>query len=193
MKTLLVLYATREGHTERIAGRLAVAIRARGHSADAIDAANPPERFRLDLYDAALLAASVHAGHHEKEHEKEMVEFVRQHKLGLEQIPTVFLSVSLAEAGAENEKASPEMRAKAAADVEEMIHRFLEETGWHPGKIQAVAGALLYTQYNFLIRLVMKRIAAASGGSTDTTLDHTYTDWAMLDQLIDELVRNWQA
>ncbi len=187
MKTLLVLYATRDGHTARIGERLVAAIHAHGHAADLMDAADLPDRFELDLYDAALLAGSVHAGHHEKE----LVNFVRQHREALERMPTAFLSVSLSEAGVEDEKAAPEKRAKAAADVEEMIQSFLRETGWHPGKIQAVAGALLYTKYNLLVRLLMKRIAGASGGSTDTAHDHDYTNWALLDRLVDELVRGW--
>ncbi len=184
MKTILVLYATRDGHTHRIADRLASAIHARGHSADTIDAADLPERFSLDTYSAAILAASVHAG----QHEKEMVNFVRQHKNDLERIPAAFLSVSLSEAGVEDEHAAPEQRAKAAADVQGMIDTFLKETGWHPAKIQAVAGALLYTKYNFIVRLVMKRIAKASGGSVDTSKDHEYTNWAILDRLVDEFV-----
>ena len=163
-----------------------MAVRARGQSADVIDAADLPERFSLDIYAAAILAASVHAGHHEKE----MVAFVRQNKEALQQMPTVFLSVSLSEAGVEDQQALPEQRAKAAADVEGMIAAFLEETGWHPSTIQAVAGALLYTKYNFLVRLVMRRIAKASGGWTDTSQDHEYTNWTMLDRLAEELVAN---
>jgi menaquinone-dependent protoporphyrinogen IX oxidase len=32
----------------------------------------------------------------------------------------------------------------------------------------------------------MKQIAARAGGSTDTSRDHVYTDWAALDRLVDE-------
>jgi menaquinone-dependent protoporphyrinogen oxidase len=35
----------------------------------------------------------------------------------------------------------------------------------------------------------MKRIARASGGSTDTSRDHEYTDWEALDRLVDELLK----
>ena len=116
-----------------------------------------------------------------------MIDFVKRHKAGLEHLPTVFVSVSLSEAGAEDPAAPPERRGQAAADVQKMIDAFLAETGWHPNKIQAVAGAPLYTKYNRLLRFVMKRIAARAGGTTDTSQDHEYTDWAALDRLIDEL------
>ena len=35
-----------------------------------------------------------------------------------------------------------------------------------------MAGACLYTRYNFLIRMIMKQISRQAGGSTDTTRDH---------------------
>ena len=183
-RPILVLYATREGHTRRIAEHLAATIRARGHFSDVLDAAHLPAGFSLANYTAVMVAASVHQG----AHEKEMVSFVRSHRADLEGMPSVFLSVSLSEAGAEDPAASPERRARSAADVQKMIDQFLAETGWHPSKIRAVAGALSYTKYNFLVRFVMKRIAKSQGASTDTSQDHDLTDWEALDRLVDEVV-----
>ncbi len=183
MKQVLVVYATREGHTRRIAEHVAATVRGRGHTADVVDAANPPAGFSLDPYAGAVVAASVHVG----KHEKEIVHFVKAHRSELERIPAVFLSVSLAEAGAEDPAKIPEHRAQAAAEVQRIIDAFLKETGWHPSKVRAVAGALSYSKYNFVIRFVMKRIARAQGVSTDTSRDHEYTDWAALDHLVDEL------
>ena len=117
-----------------------------------------------------------------------MVDFVKCHRAELERIPAVFLSVSLSEAGAENPAAPPERRAQSAADVRKMIDSFLTETGWHPSKVRAAAGALMYSKYNFLIRFVMKRIARAQGATTDTSRDHEFTDWEALDRLVDEIL-----
>ena len=184
MKPILVLYATREGHTRRIAEHIAAAIRARGYLADVIDAADLPPEFSIEDYEAAVLAASVHVG----KHEKEMINFVQRFREELECMPAVFLSVSLSEAGAEDAAATPEHRTHAAADVQRMIDAFLKETGWHPSKVRGVAGALSYTKYNCLIRFVMKRIAKAQGASTDTSRDHELTDWEALDHIVDEVV-----
>lgn len=184
MKPVLVIYATREGHTRRIAEHIAATVRSRGHQAAAVDAAHLPEGFSLGSYAAAIVAASVHAG----KHENEIVAFVKRHRADLERIPAVFLSVSLSEAGVEDPASSPERRARAAADVQRMIDTFLAETGWHPSKVRAVAGALSYTKYNFLVRFVMKRIAKAQGASTDTSRDHELTDWEALDHIVDEVV-----
>ena len=184
MKPILVLYATREGHTRRIAEHIAATIRSRGYSADVADAAELPPDFSMDAYDAAILAASVH----QEKHEKEMASFVKRFRDELECMRTIFLSVSLSEAGAQDLTATPEHRAEAAADVRKMIDAFLHETGWHPSKVHGVAGALSYTKYNSLVRFVMKRIARAQGASTDTSRDHDLTDWEALDHIVDEVV-----
>lgn len=185
MKPILVLYPTREGHTQRIAANSASSIRSCGFSVEAVDAAHIPVGFRLDAYSAAIIAASVHRGLHEQE----IIGFVTCHLRELECMRTAFLSVSLSEAGAEDSTAPPERRAQATADVERMIADFLTKTRWHPSKLKAVAGALLYTKYNFLLRFVMKRIVKQAGAAPDKSTDHEYTDWAALDQLVDEFVR----
>ena len=130
MKPILVLYATREGHSGRIAEHLAAAVRARGLSAQIVDAAHVSTGFTLDAYSAAIVAASVHR----QRHEPETIGFVKRHVGELQHIPAAFLSVSLSEAGAEDATAPPERRAQAAADVERMIEAFLAETGWHPAQ-----------------------------------------------------------
>ena len=69
-----------------------------------------------------------------------------------------------------------------------MIDDFRAETGWRPKSTKAVAGALLYSKYNFLLRWIMKRISRQAGGTTDTSKDHEYTDWAALDRFVEEFV-----
>lgn len=185
MRPVLVIYATREGHTRHIAEYLAAAVKARGLPVEVSDAAHISQKFSPDRYSAAIVSASVHRG----KHEPEIVRFVKLHRNELERLPSAFLSVSLSEAGAEDTMAPPERRAQASADVERMVEAFLEETGWQPTRIKAVAGALLYTKYNFLLKFVMKRIARAAGGSTDTSKDHEYTDWEGLDRFVEEVTR----
>ncbi len=186
MKPVLVIYATREGHTRKIAERVGDDVAARGVRTDVVDAAHFPKGLSLEHYSAAIVAASVHG----ERHEREVVEFVKKRVHELERIPTAFLSVSLSEANAEDPTAPASRRAKAAEDVQRMIDRFLKETGWLPSKIKAVAGALMYSKYNFFLRYIMKSIAARAGGSTDTSHDHIYTNWAALDQFADDVVRS---
>ncbi|MGA7238204.1 MAG: flavodoxin domain-containing protein [Bryobacteraceae bacterium] len=184
--TALVIYATREGQAKRIAEHVAASMGHRGLAVDLIDAAQIPSSFSLAGYSAAVLIASVHLGRHEPE----MTSFVKFHVAELEQIPAAFLSVSLSEAGAEDASAPAERRERAASDVNAMIQSFLAETNWRPAKTKALAGALLYTKYNVLLRLVMKHIARQARQDTDTSRDRAYTDWAGLDDFIEEFIQH---
>ncbi len=179
MKPVAVLYATREGLAKEVAAQVAAGLHARGLDATVLDARDAGG-FDASAFCAAVLAASVHAG----THEREMVELARAQREALASMPNAFLSITLSEAGAERKDATPEQHARFVADVRGMIDRFVADTGWRPEHVVPVAGALRYTQYNFLVRLVMKRIARASGGSADTSRDHEYTDWTALDDFV---------
>lgn len=185
MKSILVVFATRAGHTRRIAERLAAAIAAQGFWVKMVDAAAVPEELHLDTFCAAILLASVHI----EKHEQEMIRFVKAHRTELERFPSFFLSVSLTEAAAENPQAPDTKRTKARVHAQFMIDQFLAETGWHPTRVKAVAGALLYSQYDFLLRFALKRLADHAWDSSDATRDHIYTDWHGLDSFVAELAR----
>ena len=178
----VVFYATREGHTRRIAEHIASELRHHDVSVDLCDVSALREPTDWSMYDWACVAASVHVGHHEPE----MIAFVTAHRAHLERLRAIFLSVTLAEAGAEDPMATSERRAKSAADAQMMIDVFTRETGWHPARVLPVAGALAYSQYNFIIRFVMKRIARTAGAPTDTSRDYEFTDWAALDRFVSD-------
>lgn len=184
MKSILVLYATRDGHTRRIAEHICAVLGSQQLKSDLKNAADVPQEFSLAPHSAAILCASVRLG----KHETEMARFVKRHLAGLQQMPTAFVSVSLSAAGADGTFGSPEMCAKARVDVKRVIDTFLTETGWHPAQTKAVAGALPYTRYNFILRRVMRRIARQTGAPTDMSQDYEFTDWAGLDRLVDKFV-----
>ena len=182
MKTIGLFYATREGQTRKIIRHVADRLIARGFDVELWNLKNNIAAPGLFNYEAVILAASVHTGRHERE----MVWFVKRHLNELQATPAAFLSVSLSQAGAERPGATPEEHARFSADVRGVLDRFFHETNWYPKQVKAVAGALLYTKYNFLIRFIMKQISQKSGGSTDTSRDHEYTDWAALDRFVAE-------
>lgn len=189
MISVCILYATREGQTRRIAEHIAADLRWRGFAVEVTNVRDPTAASSLTACAAAILAASAHVGRHEPE----MVQFVKTHRDLLEHLPTAFLSVTLCEAGVERSDATPEEHDQFVADVHKVLDRFFAETGWHPQRVKPIAGALLYTHYNFLIRLVMKRIAKRAGGSTDTSRDHEYTDWVALDRFVAAFVEEFSA
>lgn len=166
MANVLICYGTTEGQTGKIAGRMVELAAEWGHTATAVDAASAA-RIPLGSFDAVVVAASVHRQRHQESVER----FVRENLRALQRVPTAFFSVSLSAAGRE-----PRQRegARACADA------FLKTTGWRPGTVRLVAGALAYRRYGFFTRRVMQLIAWREGGDTDTSRDYEYTDWEQL-------------
>lgn len=162
MARILVLYGTTERHTEKIAQSVGNTLTTRGFDVDIIEAGT------LDpapsAYDGIIVAASIHAGHYQKA----VTRWLRAHQAEFGKKPTAFLSVCLAAAS---------KRPQAVAEISSIISRFVHDVGWQPTVTKAVAGALLYTKYNFFIRWIMRRIAAKEGGDTNTSRDYDYTDW----------------
>lgn len=123
-----------------------------------------PAPFDLDEFDAVLVGASIHVG----KHQAAIGEFVRNNLEAVTDRPTAFFQLSLSSA-----VTSEARQAEAARYVEE----FLEETGWQPDRIGCFGGALRYSKYGFLKRLMMKQIAKDATGDTDPSRDYEYTDW----------------
>jgi menaquinone-dependent protoporphyrinogen oxidase len=186
---IVVLFATREGHTHRLADHIAATFRARHVEVDVFDVKTLRSPIDWNSYSAACVAASVHVGHHEPE----MIAFVRQNREALEHLSAAFLSVTLSEAGAEDHTQPFEKRQQAAADAQRMVDVFIEDTGWRPAQTLCVAGALTYSRYNFFIKWIMKGIARKAGAPTDTSRDYEFTDWPAVDEFVGEVVRKTAA
>ena len=164
MVSILVCYGTGEGQTATVADRIVDVLIERGHDATAIRADDLPPAFGLEAFDAVLVGASVHMG----SHQPSVRAFVVEHREQLAARPTGFFQLSMSSAVADESR-----QAEAAGYVE----TFLEDTNWHPDWIGRFGGALRYSKYGFLKRLVIKRIAKTATGDTDTSRDYEYTDW----------------
>ena len=162
MTRILVVYGTTDGHTAKVAGAIADTLRSR---AAVVDVHQIGRTHCLpDGYDGVIVAAPVRGG----KYQKPVRRWVRAHAAVLNAKTTAFVSVCLGV-----------LQREPAVDrtLTTIIDRFLAETGWRPVVTKRVAGALPYTRYNWLIRRVMKRIAAKAGGDIDTSRDYVYTDW----------------
>jgi menaquinone-dependent protoporphyrinogen oxidase len=178
----IVFYATREGQARRLAEHVGVDLRAHGVAVDLVDVRAVPDAIDWTAYGIVFVVASVHIGRHERE----MRRFVTRYRRELEAASAAFVSITLSQAGAQDEDAPVARRAQARADVQHMIDVFTAETGWRPAHVLPVAGALKYTKYNWLVRLAIKRIAKANGASTDTSRDWEFTDWSAVDRFVQE-------
>lgn len=162
MARILVLYGTTERHTEKIAAAVGSTLTAKGFNVDIVEAGLRDPK--PSGYDGIIVAASIHAGRFQKA----VGRWIRAHHEEFGSKPTAFVAVCLAVAG---------KRPGAIAEINAIVSRFLQDAGWTPTITKAVAGALLYTRYNFFIRWFMRRIAKKEGGDTDTSRDYEYTDW----------------
>ena len=175
MSRVLILYGSTDGHTRRIARAIGDALTRHLISVDLVEAGTSEPA--ASAYDGVIVAASLHAGRYQKPVQR----WVRAHAVQIAKRPAAFVSVCLAVL----QKSDP----KVVADLDAIVGRFIEATGWRPAVVKHVAGALLYTRYNFLKRWLMKRIVAKAGGETDTSKDYEYTDWNDVRAFAEEFAR----
>ncbi len=171
---LIILYATTDGQTRKIARFAADRLARKGH---AVELLNVEDTEGLDLacFDAAILAGSLHAGGYQKS----LRRFATRTCDALKAMPTLFLSVSLSAAGND-----PEDWKGLALCLEE----FAEETGWVPGRVEHVAGAFRFSEYDFFRSWAMRRIADQKGEVVEAGKDKEYTDWPALVLALDSWV-----
>lgn len=175
MANILIAYGTTEGHTRKIAHRVADWLMDEGHTVQLYDTTRDHSSPAFEHIDRAILAGSLH----QSRHQASLTHFVQSNRLALQAIPTALLSVSLTAA---LHDADSESEARAC------INRFIQEVRWKPTVTLAVAGALKYTEYDWLKRMVMKAISKQKGGDIDTSKDYEYTDWEALKRFILEFV-----
>lgn len=172
MTKILITYGTTEGQTAQIADHLAGVIRGRGLEAETVNL-KQSAGVSLAGYDAVIIGGSVHMG----KHQEEVVDFVRKSRADLERVPSAFFSVSLAASG-------------DLANAEAYVENFTQQAGWRPTKVGLFSGALLYRQYGFVKRYMMKRIVRDKPGmSTDTSRDYVYTDWDQVKRFAEDFVQ----
>lgn len=162
---ILIIYSTTEGQTRKISRYMTEVLKGKGHQVTLCDVTDDPPN-PID-FDYVFVGASIHMG----KYQKPIKYFIKENLDALNNIKSIFFSVCLAVASD-----LPEEHEEA----EETLSHFIRGLGWKPNNIFHVAGALKYTQYNWLIKLVLKNIAKKQGDSTDTSRDHEYTNWEQL-------------
>ena len=175
MSSALILYATTEGQTARIAERIARMLRSRGHAADT----RPAGEVRADLdalgYDGVIVGASIHYGRHPRY----LRSLVRRQRAALEGRPSAFFSVSLSAGG-------PGAKPEAARRY---LEAFLRQSGWRPQQSATFAGALPYSKYGAFKRLLMIAFVGLGGGDMDASRDYEYTDWDAVERFADTFAK----
>jgi menaquinone-dependent protoporphyrinogen oxidase len=156
MARVLILYVTSEGHTGRIAGRMAACLEQCGIAAELHQVKNAmPDAAG---YDGIIVGASVHYGHHPARLRK----LVRAQRAALAGRAGAFFSVCLSGKAHYREK-------------------FLRQCGWAPAHQATFTGALQYSKYGPFKRLVVMVFAWMGGHDTDASKDYDYTNWKAVD------------
>ena len=165
MSSVLIFYGTTDGHTHKVARYVAQVLGREGIGVELVHAGTQAPSRPVAAYDGVIVAASVHISNYQQAVHR----WVRENAAALRSRPTAFLSVCLA---------ILEQDSEAQRDLNAIRDRFFDETGWRPTVFKAVAGAMPFTRYNWLKRVVMQRIGKkALGTAPDTSRDYEYTDW----------------
>jgi len=173
MPRSLILYATTEGQTARIAERMAQTLRGKGHAVEAFPADTAPAN--LGVYDGVIIGASIHYGRHPGY----LRALVRRHRAALAARPSAFFSVSLSAGG-------PGARP---ASAKRYLDKFLRQTGWRPVQTASIAGALQFSKYGRVKTLLMRMIVGFAGGDTDPSRDYEYTDWDAVERFAESFAQ----
>ncbi|HYD88347.1 MAG TPA: flavodoxin domain-containing protein [Vitreimonas sp.] len=166
-KRALIIYGTHEGQTRKICVSVAERLQQKGVAATLVDAADADPATPLPPFDASIVAASLHAGGFQHS----VLRLVYRNAAAIAAKPNVFLSVSLSAAGEDEE----DWRG-----LRKCLDDFFTQAEWRPQRIEHVAGAFRYTQYDYFKRMIMKRIAKERGAPVDTSRDWELTDWDKL-------------
>jgi menaquinone-dependent protoporphyrinogen oxidase len=167
---ILIVYATTEGQTRKVAHYLFDRLAGAGHSAALLSAAEA-EGADPGRFDAVVVAGSLHGGRYQAA----LVDWTKGAAAALAARPTLFLSVSLSAAGRDEDDWEG-LRACVA--------RFTRETGWTPARVEHVAGAFRFSEYDFFKSWAMRWIAAERDDGVKAGEDREYTDWEALAALL---------
>jgi menaquinone-dependent protoporphyrinogen oxidase len=168
MPRVLVVYASTHGNTGQIAARIAKSMRRAGHHTDLREVGDVGDT-DPGAYELVVVGASIHIG----KHLPDIAELVERHAAALNAVPSAFFSVSLTAA---------QDAAAARETAAGMARQFELATGWTPRRTATFAGALQYSQYGFLTKRLIRRIAKSKGQSGDTGSDVELTDWKTVER-----------
>lgn len=167
---VVVLYATIEGQTRKVARNIAGTVQSAGHDVTVFDAADIDD-IDLGAADALIVAAPVHVG----AYPAALSHWLKTNSDAVNETRSAFVSISLAMASTFPEE---------HREIAQITKTFLENVGWKPAAVHQAAGALRYLEYDFLKRLLLRQFAKKEGGPLDMSKNHEFTDWDELSDFV---------
>ena len=172
---VLILYATVEGQTAKIAEYVAEHIKKSEHDVMLANI-DDPTRIAFDGIDAVILAAPVH----QQVHPRTFEAFLEASHDALAQRKTLLISVSLS-------AAFPEGLGEARRYITSLKTR----TGFVPDVELTVAGAVRVGQYDYFATQFLQHVVLRGRDYDFSAGEHEFTDWeAVTGGVSDFLERN---
>jgi menaquinone-dependent protoporphyrinogen oxidase len=171
---VLIVYASTEGQTRKIASQIAAQVGESGHDVRLEDITRTPKDIRPGDFGAVIVAASVH----QEKHQEDIETFVTTSRSVLATRPTLFLSISLAAAFEDSR-----------GNAEAYIANFLRSSGWVPDRHLAVAGALRSAEYDYYQQQILEHIVLKDRDVIDVGRDYEFTDWKALAETVDAFLK----
>lgn len=159
---VLIVFATIEGQTGKIAHFVETEVRSAGHQVRLFDASDTTAKLSLDHVDAVILAAPVH----ERRHPKEFEVILAGRRRELEAVRTLLISVSLS-------AAFPEGLPEARDYLTELEMR----TDFTPTAEMLVAGAVRTSRYDYFATQVVRHVVLRERDVDPAVAEHEFTDW----------------
>jgi len=164
---MLICFATRDGHSRRIAERLAQRLGERGLGAELRDLARDPPVAGVTL--PLVVVAAVRYGRTLPEAENFLA--------GVGPAPLALLSVNL----------TARKPGKRGAATNPYLRKLIARHRLVPAIAEAVGGRLNYPVYRWFDRQMIRFIMLLTGGPTDSATDIDYTDWDRIDALAERI------
>jgi menaquinone-dependent protoporphyrinogen oxidase len=177
MPKALVIFASEDGQTSKIALRIGELLCDRGIEVKLRDSAKPGAGDHLAAYDGVVIGSAVHLG----KHAKAVLELVKEHRAILRTRHTGFFSVSLSAGGPRRDLAA----AKG------YLEEFTAQVGWKPDQSASFGGAVRHSRYGVL-RTLMFHLSLRKSGLPEPG-DHEYTDWKAVEAFAEAFAKRLAA
>ncbi|WP_243373667.1 menaquinone-dependent protoporphyrinogen IX dehydrogenase [Geotalea sp. SG265] len=167
MANILIVYATTDGQTTKIAARLQQVMEQQGHR---VTVAKVQEADTLDpaSFDKIIVGASIRYG----KHSPLITRFIEKNRSSLESRPNAFFSVNVV--ARKPEKSDPEQNP--------YLQKFLRRISWRPRELAVFAGKIDYPSYKPLDRFMIMLIMWMTKGPTDPKAVIEFTDWEKVEE-----------
>lgn len=175
MSHFIIVYASHEGQTQKVAHHVARQVENLGHTARLINVGDAEKDADAGDFDAAVIAGDLDSS----ERAAALAQFVQDHKPALEAAPCALLSVRL-EAGMKE--------ASGKRAVQDGINTFEEMTSLRPDRTLPVGGAYHDRGHSGMARALHHVWMHLKGITPDPSGHTELTDWQALEAFIREFI-----